>query len=138
VNPVVCEAVQQVAAQVVGNDAAVTFASTASTLQLSTAMPVIARNLLQSIALLANVAPLLDRRVVAGLTVDAARMRRYAEGSPALVTAIAPRIGYDAAARLVRRMADTGRPLSAVLAEEGIDDPVLRDLVALTRPALEP
>ena len=138
VNPVICEAVQQVAAQVVGNDAAITFAGTASVLQLSTAMPVIARNLLGSVRLLANVTTLLDRRCVAGMVVHVDRMRRYAESSPALVTALAPRIGYDAAARLAHLMAETGRPLAALLAEQGIDGAGIDDLLRMTGPEPAP
>ena len=99
VNPVVPEAVQQVACQVVGNDAAMTFAATLSTFELNTAMPVMARNLLESLRLLAAVAVLLADRCLAGLVVEEATMRRYAESSAAVVTALNPVIGYERAAR---------------------------------------
>jgi fumarate hydratase, class II len=118
VNPVIPEMVQQVAAQVVGNDATMTFAATMSTLQLSTAMPIIARSLLTSIHLLASATTLLDSRCIRGIEVNADRMRQYAERSPAIVTALAPRIGYDAATRLVRQAEDQGVPLAELIAAQ--------------------
>jgi fumarate hydratase class II len=118
VNPVIPEMVQQVAAQVVGNDATITFAATMSTLQLSTAMPIIARSLLSSSHLLASATTLLDSRCIRGIEVNADRMRRNAERSPAIVTALAPRIGYDAATRLVRQAEDQGVPLAELIAAQ--------------------
>jgi fumarate hydratase class II len=120
VNPVIPEAVQQVAAQVVGNDAAIVFAATLSTLQLNTAMPVMARNLLESLRLTTAAAALLAGSCVDGIVVDEATMRRYAETSPAVATALAPLVGYDRAAEIV-----------ATAAREGasIRDVALRDLV---------
>jgi fumarate hydratase class II len=119
VNPVIPEMVQQVAAQVVGNDATITFASTMSMLQINTAMPVAARCLLSSIQLLANAATLLDTRCIRGIEVDEARMRRNAERSPAIVTALAPTIGYDAATKLVRQAEAQGVSLAELI--EGTD-----------------
>ena len=115
VNPVIPEMVQQVAAQVVGNDATMTFAATMSTLQINTAMPVMARSLLSSIHLLTRAATLLDTRCIRGIDVDEVKMRTNAERSPAIVTALAPRIGYDAAARLVHEAEDRGVPLAELL-----------------------
>ncbi len=136
VNPVIPEAVQQIAAQVVGNDATITFASTMSTLQLSTAMPITARSLLSSIHLLASAATLLDCRCIRGIEVDAQRMRRNAERSPAIVTALAPRIGYDAATRLVRQAEDQGISLAELIEAQG-DAPdsgsAVDALLAMTR-----
>ena len=134
VNPVIPEVVQQVAAQVVGNDAAITFAMTASMLQLNTAMPVIARNLLQSLTLTHRAARVLDEKCLRGLEVDAARMRRAAEGSSALVTALTPTHGYDVAASLVRRMAETGRSLAEVATDEGVTGVDEIDLLAMAKP----
>ena len=137
VNPVIPEMVQQVAAQVVGNDATITFASTLSTLQINTAMPVVARSLLSSIHLLANAVTLLDVRCIRGVEVDESRMRRNAERSPAIVTALAPRIGYDAAAKLVHQAEDRGVSL-AELIEELPDGSAARSVVgallAMARP----
>jgi fumarate hydratase class II len=104
VNPIVLEVVQQIAAQVVGNDAAIAFATTNATLQLTTAMPVMARNLLASIDLCGSAAELLAEKEIALLEVDARRMRANAERSPALVTAVAPVIGYDRATLIARAM----------------------------------
>ncbi len=137
VNPVIAEMVQQVAAQVVGNDATITFAATMSTLQLNTAMPIAARSLLSSIHLLANAATLLDRRCIRGIEVDKERMRTNAERSPAIVTALAPRIGYDAAAKLVHQADEQGVPLAELI--EAVDTSVTSAsldsmLLAMTRP----
>jgi fumarate hydratase class II len=104
VNPVIMEVVQQIAAQVVGNDAAITFASTNATLQITTAMPVMAANLLASIELCATAAALLAEKGIALLEADAARMRDLAMRSPSLVTALAPAIGYDRAAVIAKSM----------------------------------
>jgi fumarate hydratase class II len=122
VNPVIPEAVQQVAAQVVGNDAAITFAATLSTLELNTAMPVMARNLLESLRLLANAAPLLADRCVAGLDPDEETMRRYAESSSAVVTALNPVLGYEEAARVAKRAMAERRSVRDVIREEGLVD----------------
>ncbi len=137
VNPVIPEMVQQVAAQVVGNDATITFAATLSMLQINTAMPVAARSLLSSIRLLANATTLLDSRCIRGIEVDEARMRRNAERSPAIVTALAPRIGYDAAAELVHQADDRGLSLGELLDELPDDSAaksVVGALLAMARP----
>jgi fumarate hydratase class II len=104
VNPVILEVVHQLAAQVVGNDAAITFASSNATLQLTTAMPVMARNVLSNLAYCARAAELLGEQEIALLEVNAPRMRDHALRSPALVTALAPHIGYDRAAVIARTM----------------------------------
>jgi len=108
VNPVIMEVVQQIAAQVVGNDAAITFASTNATLQITTAMPVMAANLLASIELCATAAVLLAEKGIALLEADSARMRDLAMRSPSLVTALAPVIGYDRAAVIAKSMVANG------------------------------
>jgi fumarate hydratase class II len=137
VNPVIPEMVQQVAAQVVGNDATITFAATLSTLQLSTAMPITARSLLSSIHLLTSAATLLDTRCIRGIEVNKERMRQNAERSPAIVTALAPRIGYDAAARLVYQAQEQGASLQELIeAQDGDSPPGSVDvLLAMTRPS---
>jgi fumarate hydratase class II len=140
VNPVVPEAAAQVVAQVVGNDAAVGFAATASAFELNTAMPVMARNLLESARLLAGAARSLAKLCVAGLEADEERCRRYAESSPALATALAPHVGYEAAARVVRRATAEGRTLREVVLEEGLLPPErvdrILDVSAMTRGGL--
>jgi fumarate hydratase, class II len=119
VNPVICEAVCQVCAQVIGNDAAVAFGGAAGNFELNVMMPVIARNLLASISLLAAAAPLLADRCVAGITADPVRLRRLAESSPAIVTALNPFIGYEAAAAVAHDALATGRTIRDVVLERG-------------------
>ncbi len=137
VNPVIPEAVFQVAAQVIGNDAAVAFAGTGGAFELNVAMPVMARNLLESIALLAAAARVLADRCVIGIQADRQRCRRYAESSPALVTALNPHIGYEAAAAVVRQAAAEGRPVGDVVLERGLmsreDLDRILDVEAMTR-----
>jgi fumarate hydratase class II len=119
VNPVVCEAVCQVCAQVIGNDAAVAFAGAAGNFELNVMLPVMARNLLSSIGLLASASSLLADRCVAGITADVARLRRLAESSPAIVTALNPYIGYEAAAAVAHEALATGRPIADIVIEQG-------------------
>ncbi|MEY2400109.1 MAG: fumarate hydratase, class [Ilumatobacteraceae bacterium] len=140
VNPVIPEMVQQVAAQVVGNDATITFAATMSTLQLNTAMPIAARSVLSSIQLLGSATTLLDTRCIRGIEVDKDRMRTNAERSPAIVTALAPRIGYDAAARLVHQSEEQGVSLADLIAEHDPDGTASTGdaLLAMTRPPDRP
>src|SRR5262249_58614969 len=109
VNPVICEAVCQVCAQVIGNDAAVTFGGAAGNFELNVMMPVIAQNLLDSITLLASASRLLADRCVSGITADPARLRRLAESSPAIVPAPNPFIGYEAAGAVPHEGLRTGQ-----------------------------
>ncbi|MDP9388804.1 MAG: class II fumarate hydratase [Actinomycetota bacterium] len=119
VNPVVPEAVAQVVAQVVGNDAAVAFAGSAGNLELNVMMPVMARNLLESVRLLAAASRLLADRCVAGIEADVERCRRYAESSPSLGTALNPYIGYERAAQVVKESATSGRSIREIVVERG-------------------
>jgi fumarate hydratase class II len=119
VNPVICEAVCQVCAQVTGNDAAVAFGGAAGNFELNVMLPVIARNLLASVSLLAPAAELLARTCVAGITADPARLRRLAESSPAIVTALNPYIGYEAAAAVAHEALDTGQTIREVVLARG-------------------
>ena len=137
VNPVIPEMVQQVASQVTGNDATITFAATLSTLQINTAMPVAARSVLSSISILTNAAMLLDTRCIRGVEVDEARMRQNAERSPAIVTALAPQIGYDAATKLVRQAEQQGVSLAELLEKQQGAGPaasVVGALLSMARP----
>jgi len=137
VNPVIPEAVFQAAAQVVGNDTAVAFAGAGGAFELHVAMPVMAQNLLESIALLAAAVRVLTDRCVAGIEADEERCRRYAESSPALATALNPHIGYEAAAAVVREAAAEGRTVREVVLERGLlrSDDLERvlDVEAMTR-----
>jgi fumarate hydratase, class II len=119
VNPVICEAVCQVCAQVIGNDAAVAFAGSAGNFELNVMMPVIGKNLLDAIRLLSSVSRLLADRCVAGITADPGRLRRMAESSPAIVTALNPFIGYEAAAAVAHEALRSGKTIREVVIERG-------------------
>ena len=120
VNPVIPEAVYQVAAQVVGNDAAIGFGATAGAFELNTAMPMMARNLLESVHLLSTVSRLLADRCVAGIEADVERCRTNAESSSALATALTPHIGYEEAAAVVHQAAAEGKTLRQVVLDRGL------------------
>jgi len=120
VNPVICEAVCQVCAQVIGNDAAVAFSGSAGSFELNVMMPVIARNLLASIGLLAAVARLLADRCVAGITANVERLRANAESSPAIVTALNPFIGYEEAAAVAHEALASGAAIKDVVIGRGL------------------
>jgi len=119
VNPVVCEAVRQVAAQVIGNDAAVGFAGSQGDFELNVMLPVMGRNLLESIRLLAAVARLLADRCVAGIVPDTGRMREYAEGSPSIVTPLNRYLGYDEAAAIAKQALAERRTIREVVLDRG-------------------
>ncbi len=111
VNPVLPEATLMVCFQVVGNDAAVAAAGASGSFELNVAMPVIARNVLESVRLLASSSTLLAHRCVDGITADADRMRRYAESSPSVVTPLNKHVGYEAAARIAKQALAEGRTI---------------------------
>ncbi|HTV12768.1 MAG TPA: class II fumarate hydratase [Acidimicrobiales bacterium] len=137
VNPVLPEAVSQVVAQVVGNDASIAFAGAAGNFELNVMLPVMAANLLQSVRILANVSRLFADRCVAGLEADVERCRTYALSSPAIATALNPYIGYENAAKVVKQALATGKDLRTVvlennlLSEEEVDRAL--DVEAMTR-----
>ncbi|MDF1605397.1 class II fumarate hydratase [Nocardioides sp. YIM 152315] len=103
VNPVLPEATLMVCFQVIGNDAAVTAAGATGSFELNVAMPVIARNLLESVRLLAASSRLLAERCVDGITANPDRMRQYAESSPSVVTPLNKHLGYEAAAKVAKQ-----------------------------------
>jgi fumarate hydratase class II len=119
VNPVICEAVSQVCVQVIGNDAAVAFGGAAGNFELNVMMPVIGRNLLSSVSLLSSAALALADKCVAGITADAQRLRRNAESSPAIVTALNRFIGYEAAAAVAHEALATGKTIKDVVISRG-------------------
>jgi fumarate hydratase class II len=119
VNPVVPEAVRQVCAQVYGNDAAVAFAGSQGDFELNVMLPVIARNLLESIRLLASAARLLAERCVEGITANIELCREYAESSPSIVTPLNRRLGYDEAAAIAKQALAQGKTIRQVVIERG-------------------
>jgi fumarate hydratase class II len=122
VNPVICEAVGQVCTQVIGNDGAVAFGGAAGNFELNVMMPVIGRNLLASARLLAAVLPLLADRCVAGITAHAGHMRRLAESSPVIVTALNRYLGYEAAAQVAHEALETGETIRSIVIARGYLD----------------
>jgi fumarate hydratase, class II len=133
VNPVLPEAVLQVCAQVIGNDTTITVAGMQGNFELNVMIPVMARNLLSSIDLLASSTALLAERCVAGIEANEERCSTLAELTLATATALNPVIGYDAATAIVRDAAATGRPLRVVAAEHGVSDDVLDEVLDLRR-----
>jgi fumarate hydratase class II len=119
VNPVICEAVCQVCTQVIGNDAAVAFGGAAGNFELNVMMPVLGRNLLSSLRLLGSVVPLLADRCVAGIGAFPSRMRRLAESSPVIVTALNRYIGYEAAAAVAHEALASGATIRDVVIARG-------------------
>ncbi|GLV95670.1 MULTISPECIES: class II fumarate hydratase [Streptomyces] len=119
VNPVVPEAVLMVAAQVMGNDATVAVAGAAGNFELNVMLPVMARNLLESIRLLAAASRLLADRTVDGITADEARAREYAESSPSVVTPLNRYIGYEEAAKVAKKSLAERRTIREVVLESG-------------------
>jgi fumarate hydratase class II len=119
VNPVIPEAVLMVAAQVTGNDATVAAAGAAGNFELNVMLPVIAKNLLESVRLLANASRLLADRTVDGITADVERAREYAESSPSVVTPLNKYIGYEEAAEVAKKSLAQRRTIREVVLESG-------------------
>jgi len=137
VNPVVPEAVCQVVAQVIGNDATVAFGGAAGNFELNIMLPVMGKNLLEAIRLVAAASRALAAKCVAGIAADAERCRAYALSSPSIAAALNPYIGYENAAKVVKRALAESKDLRAVVLEMGLlgADEVDRalDVLAMTR-----
>jgi fumarate hydratase, class II len=125
VNPVIPEVVTQVSAQVIGNDAAITVGGMQGHFELNVFVPLLARNLLESIKLLAAAARLLDEKCVRGIEANREKAERYAELTLSAATALNPYIGYDKATEIVQEAARSGRPLRQVAREAGVDEATL-------------
>jgi fumarate hydratase, class II len=137
VNPVIPEVVTQVAAQVIGNDAAITVGGMQGHFELNVFVPLLARNLLDSIELLAAAARLLDEKCVQGIEANRANAEHYAELTLSAATALNPYIGYDKATEIVKEAAASGRPLREVAREAGVDEETLSkalDYRAMAKP----
>jgi fumarate hydratase class II len=136
VNPVMCEVLTQVAAQVVGNDAAITVGGLSGAFELNVYIPLMARNLLQSITYLAAACRAFAEKCVDGVTANAERARALAESTLVLVTALNPVVGYDEATAISREAAASGRSLREVALDHGVAADVLDkalDLRAMAR-----
>src|SRR5438445_9162512 len=125
VNPVIPEVVTQVGAQVIGNDAAIAIGGMQGHFELNVFVPLLARNLLQSVKLLASASRLLAEKCVDGIEANRELCERYAELTLSAATALNPYIGYDKATEIVKRAAASGRSLREVAREEGVAEDVL-------------
>ena len=119
VNPVICEATHMVAAQVIGNDAAVAFGGAMGNFELNVMLPVIARNLLESIRLVANVSRLLADRTVDGIVANVDHCRHLAESSPSIVTPLNRYIGYENAAAVAKKALKENKTIRQVVIDSG-------------------
>jgi fumarate hydratase class II len=127
VNPVIPEVVTQVAAQVIGNDQAITVGGLQGHFELNVFIPMMARNLLDSLSLLAAASRLLAEKCVDGIEANREQLERYAELTLSAATALNPYIGYDKAAEIVKEAASSGRSLREVARDAGVDESILDD-----------
>jgi fumarate hydratase class II len=125
VNPVMPEVVTQVAAQVIGNDAAITIGGMQGHFELNVFVPLIARNILDSVKLLASASRLFAEKCVDGIEAQRENAQRYAELTLSAATALNPYIGYDKATEIVKEAASSGRSLREVAREKGVEESVL-------------
>ena len=141
VNPVICESVMMVCSQVIGSDATITWAAANGNLDLNVMMPVIAHNLLESIRLLGNVADILAEKCVRGITANRERCKDLIELSMAMVTSLAPKIGYDRAAEIAKESARSGKTVRQICLEKRVlpeaELNAALDPVAMTEPGGE-
>ena len=136
VNPVIPEVVMQVAAQVIGNDTAITIGGMQGNFELNVRIPLIARNLLSSIQLLTSAATVLNEKCVSGIQANRAGAARSAESTLAVATALNPHIGYDRATEIVQEATRSGRLLREVAREAGVSEEILQEALDLRRMAL--
>jgi len=125
VNPVIPEVVTQVAAQVIGNDTAITVGGMQGHFELNVFVPLIARNILDSVKLLASASRLFAEKCVDGIEANRENAERYAELTLSAATALNPYIGYDKASEIVKEAAASGRSLREVAREKGVEDTIL-------------
>ncbi len=133
VNPVIPEVVCQVAAQVIGNDAAITIGGMSGNFELNVMIPLIGRNLLQSINLLTTSTTALADKCIAGLEANLAGCEKHAESNLQVATALNPVVGYDKATVIVKEATASGRPVREVAREHGIDEAVLTKALDLRK-----
>jgi fumarate hydratase class II len=137
VNPVIPEAVNMVAAQIIGNDTAISIAGMNGNLDLNVMMPVIAHNLLESIELMGSSCRVLAEKCIQGIAANVERCRDYAERTSSLVTALAPVVGYDAAAKVFKKSVEQNIPIRQAILDSGLLDAnrvaELLDIKALTK-----
>ena len=135
VNPVIPEVVLQVAAQVIGNDAAITVGGTQGNFELNVRVPMIARNLMDSIGILSSAANLLATKCVDGIGANEENLKRHAESTPAIATALNPHIGYDRGTEIVQEAVASQRTIREVAIEKGVDEATLDEALDLRKMA---
>jgi fumarate hydratase class II len=135
VNPVIPEVVLQVAAQVIGNDAAVTIAGTQGNFELNVRVPMIARNLFESIRILTAACTMLAEKCIDGLEANEETLRRHGESTPAIATALNPYIGYDLGTEIVNEAMASERTIREVALEKGVDAETLDKALDLRKMA---
>src|ERR1700716_715973 len=133
VNPVIPEVVMQVAAQVIGNDTAITIGGLQGQFELNVRIPLMARNLLQSIGLLSSASELFAEKCVDGIEPNMEGCQRSAELTLAVATALTPVIGYDKGTEIVNAAVASGRPLREVALEHGVDEKTFDETINLRR-----
>jgi fumarate hydratase class II len=136
VNPVIPEVVLQVAAQVIGNDTAVTVAGSQGAFELNVRVPMIARNVFESIRILTAACHMFAEKCIEGIEANEEVLRRHAESTPAIATALTPYIGYDRATEIVKEAAASERTIREVAIEQGVDEETVDkalDLRAMAR-----
>jgi fumarate hydratase class II len=125
VNPVIPEVVTQVAAQVMGNDTAIAVGGMQGHFELNVFVPLLARNILDSVKLLASASRLFAEKCIDGIEANRENAERYAELTLSAATALNPYIGYDRATAIVKEAAASGRPLREVARDHGVEEAVL-------------
>jgi fumarate hydratase class II len=133
VNPVIPEVVLQVAAQVIGNDAAITIGGMQGQFELNVRIPLIARNLLDSLRLLTSASRVFAEKCIDGIRANRAGTDASAGATLAVATALNGAIGYDRATEIVRKANESGRPLREVALEEGVDRRLYDETIDLRR-----
>jgi fumarate hydratase class II len=140
VNPVIAEAVTQVGAQVIGNDTAVAFGGSQGAFELNVFMPMMARNLLESIRLLANVSRVFADKCIDGIKANEEVCKQYAESSPSIGTSLTPYIGYEKVADITKESIKSGRSIREIVLEQGLmsDDELDKalNILAMTKGGL--
>jgi fumarate hydratase class II len=120
INPVICESVIQVSAQIIGNDAAISIGGLGGFFELNTMLPLIAYNLIQSIELLSSAADVLAKKCISGITANTDQCQNNIQNSLAIVTSLVPHIGYDRAADIAKKAHAEGKTIETVALEENI------------------
>jgi fumarate hydratase, class II len=135
VNPVICEVVLQVSAQVIGNDAAITVAGTQGNFEMNVRVPLIARNLLDQVRLLSSAARIFAEKCIDGIQVNRDVTNRHAEATLIASTALTPYIGYDRVGEIVKEASASGRTVREVAREQGVDEETLDKALDLAKMA---